>query len=262
MIHALLHHSANPNNKYIVRYTRYIDRCIRLAQATGYTEKHHIIPKSFGGSNRHENRIVLSASQHFGAHILLAKATGSPKMIKALHKMMYSRTGDVKRDYNISAKLYEYLKAEHSKIVSAYSKDTVTARHIYTGEIKRIPKQLFEYYNGVLYEAVSKGRKDSPEQLVRKSEMAKRPRNVRKGLRSRELAATKYLYVTPKGTCETRKDMLLLYPELTNSFVELLGNDRYLITKKFATMYPIFNGYVGQSLENAGFKRIQKNDNN
>lgn len=257
MLHTLANHSPDPNSKYLARYVRYID-CCKTLHNSGYTEKHHIIPKSFGGGENHKNKVSLSAAQHFGAHILLAKATGSPKMIKALHKMMHSRSGDVKREYNISAKLYAYLREEHAKVVSAYSKNTVTARHLFTNEIKRIPKPLFDYYNGTLYEAVSKGRKDTEQQRIRKSEAAARPRQVRQGLRSRAIAATKYLYITPKGTCETSKDLLLLYTELANSFVETLGNEKYIITKKFATMYPYFSAYVGKSLAEAGFKRIPK----
>ena len=44
-----------------------------------------------------------------------------------------------------------YLYAEHSKIVSAYSKNTVAARHLGTHEIKRIPSELFNSYKDILF---------------------------------------------------------------------------------------------------------------
>lgn len=256
MIHILKNHAPKPNIKYLNRYVRYIE-CCRNTNKIGYTENHHIIPNSFGGKKSTENMIQLSASQHFGAHVLLAKATGSPKMIKALHKMMHSRTGDVKRDYHVSSKLYSYLKEEHSKVVSAYSKGTVTAKHLHTGEVKRVPKPLFDAYNGVLYEAISKGRKDTDGQRLQKSQAAKRPRVVRQGLRSRKIAATKYSYNTPKGYCETRDDVLTLYSTFTSSTFEIL-KDELVISRKFASVHPEFSEHVGKTLGDIGFNRIIK----
>lgn len=199
----------------------------------------------------------MTASQHFGAHILLAKATRSPKMIKVLHKMMYSRTGNVRRDYHISAKLYTYLRKEHSKVVSEYSKNTVTAKNLLTGETSRVPKDVFDTYNGILYHAVAKGRRDTKEQRLKKSIAAAKPRKVRKGLRSRKIAATKYSYNTPKGYCETRDDVISLYPTFTSSTFEIL-KDELVISRKFASIHPEFRVHIGKKLCDIGFTRILK----
>jgi len=43
---------------------------------SGYVEKHHIIPRAFGGTNDDENMISLSAEDHIRAHLLLAKIHG------------------------------------------------------------------------------------------------------------------------------------------------------------------------------------------
>lgn len=40
---------------------------------SGYTELHHIIPKTLGGSNDKENLVKLTAREHFIAHHLLCK---------------------------------------------------------------------------------------------------------------------------------------------------------------------------------------------
>lgn len=45
----------------------------KLSPPTGYTEKHHIIPRTFGGSDDNTNIIVLTAREHFIAHYLLLK---------------------------------------------------------------------------------------------------------------------------------------------------------------------------------------------
>ena len=58
----------------------------------GYVEKHHIVPKSLGGSNLSSNISRLTPREHFVAHILLIKLTTGRdlrKMCYALHKMMY-----------------------------------------------------------------------------------------------------------------------------------------------------------------------------
>lgn len=57
-----------------------------------YTEKHHIIPKSFGGSNDISNLVRLSAREHFLVHWLLTKMCESTdhkiKMNHALLRLM------------------------------------------------------------------------------------------------------------------------------------------------------------------------------
>ena len=59
---------------------------------TGYSEKHHIIPKSMGGANHAENIVKLSAREHYICHLLLTKIynTGEDhfKMVRAFLMMM------------------------------------------------------------------------------------------------------------------------------------------------------------------------------
>lgn len=45
----------------------------------GYTERHHILPRSLGGTDDPENLIRLTPEDHFFAHLLLAKATNEAK---------------------------------------------------------------------------------------------------------------------------------------------------------------------------------------
>lgn len=53
----------------------------------GYTERHHIVPRSLGGGNEPENLIRLTPEDHFFAHLLLAKMHGG-KMRAALFCML------------------------------------------------------------------------------------------------------------------------------------------------------------------------------
>lgn len=54
---------------------------------TGYTERHHILPRSLGGGDDAENLVRLTPEDHFFAHLLLAKVFGG-KMSAALFCMM------------------------------------------------------------------------------------------------------------------------------------------------------------------------------
>ena len=46
--------------------------------ATGRVEKHHIVPKSLGGSDNKSNLVSLTPREHYVAHRLLAKMHGGP----------------------------------------------------------------------------------------------------------------------------------------------------------------------------------------
>lgn len=249
----ILKNSVVVNERYVDKYLSLIEHYKNQLPGCPI-ENHHIIPKSFGGDNSKNNMLKLSPRQHYIAHLLLAKATNSPKMIKALHKMVYSRSGSVSREYKITSRVYEYLRTEHCKVVSNYSKNTVVAKQLYTEEIKRIPKKLFDKYNGILYEAVSKGRKDSQETKKLKSAASTCPRIVKKGSRTRSLAASKYSYDTPKGYCENSTDLLRLYPTFTKNSIGILKNE-YIINAKFASIHPEFKDFIGKSLSEIGFKR-------
>ena len=52
------------------------DRREKEETLTGYSEKHHIIPRARGGDDSFENIIKLSALDHLHAHLLLAKVYG------------------------------------------------------------------------------------------------------------------------------------------------------------------------------------------
>ena len=53
-----------------------VDRRTKEPAVEGYTERHHIVPKSLGGTDEPANLIRLTAEDHFFAHLLLAKIHG------------------------------------------------------------------------------------------------------------------------------------------------------------------------------------------
>lgn len=115
-------------NKYYTWYYNIINnRC--LSFFPGYTEKHHIIPKSLGGTDDPDNLVNLTAREHFICHCLLTKFTSGEekaKMVFAFRMFLASPKNNDQR--YINARLYEYSKKEHALAMSDLHRDkTVSA---------------------------------------------------------------------------------------------------------------------------------------
>lgn len=126
----------------------------KLFPANGYTEKHHILPKSLYPEfkcfkQNPWNMSVLTAREHFIAHRLLTKfiKTDVWKMHHAIWKM--ACVGDLK----ISSRTYEYLRKQHALAVS----NNVEAN---------LKKSI-----------ANKGRKQSPEHIKARVESRKKKGN-------------------------------------------------------------------------------------
>lgn len=82
----------------------------RIKAELGYTEKHHIIPRSLEGSNLKENTVYMSADDHFRCHQLLINMTegvAKGKMWNGLWRMMNKQSRNQNRDFTVSPKDYE-----------------------------------------------------------------------------------------------------------------------------------------------------------
>ena len=89
----------------------------------GYTEKHHILPRSMGGSDCSSNIIKLKAREHFFGHLLLAKIYGG-KMWAALSFMSRSGTKSAK-NYRCNSRQYQLAKTKDAEWKSKiYSGDS------------------------------------------------------------------------------------------------------------------------------------------
>jgi hypothetical protein len=83
----------------------------------GYTELHHIIPQSLGGSNDKENLVELTAREHFICHWLLIKMTEGEdrsKMLYALQGMKAENRFQQRYHTKITARVYEKYRIEHA----------------------------------------------------------------------------------------------------------------------------------------------------
>ena len=84
----------------------------------GYTELHHIMPQSMGGTNDKENLVELTAREHFICHWLLVKMTEGDergKMLYALQGMKAENKFQNRYHTQITARVYEKYRIEHAE---------------------------------------------------------------------------------------------------------------------------------------------------
>ena len=120
------------NLHYINRYNRYIDS-LKGQVVSGYSEKHHILPKAFGGSDDATNLIELTARQHFVAHWILSRAHGG-KMANAFWLMVHATKKNSRYDGFVLSRVYEEARKMHSesqkgRVVSEETKLLVSQFH-------------------------------------------------------------------------------------------------------------------------------------
>jgi len=118
-----------------VNYKKLYDQIIEKRQKDpineGYSEKHHIKPKSLGGSDNLDNLVELSAREHFLCHYLLAKMykRGSFEWYKMNHAFMMMKSSSEEQKRYFNSRLYEALKSDFSSIMSFAQKGTKNSQH-------------------------------------------------------------------------------------------------------------------------------------
>ena len=111
-------------NKHMNKYNQWYKNITERAKnrtLDSYTESHHIIPRSLGGSDDLDNLVNLTAREHFICHWLLVKITvgdSRSKMIYALRMLRAEKHGQQRYHTKITSRVYESIKQEYSKIAS------------------------------------------------------------------------------------------------------------------------------------------------
>lgn len=95
---------------YYNRYIKFIESRKNRSINQDF-EKHHILPKSLGGSDEISNIIKLTYREHFIAHWLLWKAYQNDKMTHAFWYMTQRKM------HRLSSKIYESLKLSRLEIL-------------------------------------------------------------------------------------------------------------------------------------------------
>lgn len=113
---------------YQSHYDKLISKATSRTELLEYSEKHHIIPKSLGGSNAKSNIVVLTGREHFVAHMLLAKIHG--KGLWQAARMMQNKS-KVQTGRLSNSRLYEMARREWAKYAKTQS------RPVHVGEAIR-----------------------------------------------------------------------------------------------------------------------------
>ena len=104
------------DNKYTKWYLNIIGRAI-VKLKMGYVERHHIIPKSFGGSNKKDNIVRLTAREHFICHLLLVRMVTGKNRHKMICAAWYLKHH--LKTIKISSRTYEILKIQFSNTIKS-----------------------------------------------------------------------------------------------------------------------------------------------
>jgi hypothetical protein len=107
-------------NKYYDWYYAIVNRA-KSRTIDGYIERHHIVPKSLGGSDKKDNLVSLTAREHFVCHLLLTKMTESndrKKMTYALWLIINMKNKSQEERYSVCSRTYETVRKNHSITVS------------------------------------------------------------------------------------------------------------------------------------------------
>ena len=125
------------HNKYTTWYYCIINNATNRI-LNSYTESHHIIPRSLGGSDEKTNLANLTAREHFICHWLLTKMTQDEAKIKMTHALWNMRRANKNQErYNtaITSRVYEKLKIERSVYLSEQMSGTGNPMYGKTGEL-------------------------------------------------------------------------------------------------------------------------------
>jgi 5-methylcytosine-specific restriction endonuclease McrA len=106
-------------NKYTTWYNKIILNA-RNRIIDGYVEKHHVIPKSLGGTDEISNLVVLTAKEHFVCHLLLTKMTEGLHRRSMWHAAwnMANQKRQYQDRYKVSSRVYEIIKTANAKALS------------------------------------------------------------------------------------------------------------------------------------------------
>ena len=148
-----------------------------------YTEKHHILPKSLGGSDKKSNLVRLTARQHYIAHKLLVfiykkeadegkDKTPYYKMLRAFTAMIYL-WGDLKsnkRAPNICSRMYENWKCDLAQYKRTHNAQWLKSlspqeRQAHCKKVSLGLKKHFETHPGTFT-----GRKHKPSTIAKMHE--------------------------------------------------------------------------------------------
>ena len=125
----IIYHTPNLTTEQQELMSQYRDICegARNREIVGYVERHHILPECMGGIGPLEDKVPLTAQEHFNVHYLLMNIfVDDGKLVMGCHRMMHD-----KRGREINADQYAEIRIKHANAM----------REVLTGRTK----EEFEY---------------------------------------------------------------------------------------------------------------------
>lgn len=105
-----------------------IDRA-RNRTLQGYRERHHVIPRCLGGTDKSANLVELTAREHFVVHKLLVEIYPDNKSLHdAVWCMIHLVNENHIRDYVVSNREYEYFKVIRSENMSKLQQGHIVSK--------------------------------------------------------------------------------------------------------------------------------------
>ena len=132
-------------NKYKTWYYNIINAAL-LRVKPHITEKHHIIPKSLGGTNDDNNLVHLTPREHYICHACLTKFTSGGYLTKMTYAF-WCMSNKFNKQQGSRSKLYEYARTKFIKTKSASM--TGTKNHFHGRTHSTESKQKMSDNNGM-----------------------------------------------------------------------------------------------------------------
>lgn len=130
------------NNKYSKWYFSIIQNAkdANRSKSDQYYESHHIVPKSFGGSNKNSNLVLLTPREHFLCHLLLPKMMIDPikagKMVYAFFRM---------KNKHSNSKVFDRFRSAYGALTTGKNNPFYGRTH--TEETKQKISRLGKYHS-------------------------------------------------------------------------------------------------------------------
>lgn len=157
-----------PNYLPPVDYQKHYDSLMNRAKTrtlSGYSEKHHIVPRCMGGSNDKENLVRLTPEEHFVAHKLLVMIhPGNVKLLWAAVAMTNATKKQVRNNKSAG-----WLRREFSAKMVELNKTRVVTEETRARMRARTPGMLGKKVSDETKRKISeahKGRPKSPEHVA------------------------------------------------------------------------------------------------
>lgn len=239
---------------------------LALKKQGKYFERHHIIPKSFGGVNDEFNLALLTAREHFICHWLLVKmypigSVDRGKMLNALWRMRNVSENHKGHRY-INSKVYEFLRIEfaHRQSIVVNQTGDRNSQHgtkwytsMYTGESRKFI-DLPTSNEWVVGRNVFNGQSSSIKQRLKRYNSLKKKQEIERRKHDRKSIGLNSFQQELHGNAIQYAHMIWdnyhkgNYEKLED-YANELGISKMTLSKRFSKYIPIYSKHNQKKLK-------------